>query len=910
MAEFKKYSAPGSFGQNQLKRPSEVGKIEKETGRKLRSMQRAQQLEDRYRAVYLRAQQFAQSQEESQRENNFRIETENRQAYKDALQRDYKIESANAAAEASVYQRTLKDLTNFSMTAAQLAADYANSVKESNNADAKENIYKAGLTLDKLTALQGIDDNLTKSELLQTTFMQDVIASEDLTETQKDAYYKIYQGRNSRPYIENKALLQQEAGSYIGFIDAALSSDNVRNLPAEQKISLFPQIRAQFLNTENLVNQRGEILESSGLFNAMRGIENQVIQSLQQQVAKARKDKVETDLLRLISETRRNEGAQGVARLLAERRTKEFRLSVVKAYTNDSKGSGEFKVTQGDIQALLMVPTENNGVMIPFGERFAGGPAVDALNQLLGDVQRQEIIDFDTSNKLRNVRAEETIREQADLLGADGFYTKDELQYLLDLQETLGAPGFSSPTVAEVSRLTLDARATEEASKILDKLGSNNQLTVDRLMDMQVNVELMNKFGPIARRQDKARQNPEMDESIARLRELVASEPSVAAGLQLKQNEASVDFVQDRFEREFKASIAQVSYNAEVDDDAIKIAEAETAQRITEYLKKTKVNIDNRGNFVEYTRYQNKYARQSEQARRDAIPLFKAFQNPNVKKHPAVLANALEQNRDLIIDSFDSYNEVNWQPLPVIKLIADRLDMDPIGVYRFIAPAFGKQPLKFKNNTLQTIKENLPPHLRRNFDANPTDESIARSTAYMYGRTANLPVRPVFEQSGVLPLIREGESGGDYNAANRGIAGDTPAGIVNLDTLSVGSWLKFYEHDWNALGAYQLIKSTFQEAVQRLGFDRNTIMNKQNQDLIAIELIAGGTKRPALSAYVTGESDDLDAAVKDLYMEWAAISNEAGNSEYDGIAGNAANVSNDEAREALQRLRKMLISTQ
>lgn len=909
MAEFKKYTSPGSFGQNQLKRPSEVGKIEKETGRKLRSMQRAQQLEERYRAVYLSAQRFAQSQEESQRENNFRIETENRQAYKDALQRDHKIELANAEAKASSYQRTLEQLTNFSMTAAQLAADYASSVKESNNAAAKENIYKAGLTLDKLTALQSIDDNLTKSELLQTSFMQQVIESEDLTETQKDAYFKIYQNRNSKAYVENKALLQQEAGSYISFLDAALSADGVRDLPAEQKIELLPQIRAQFLNTENLVNQRGEVLESSGLFNAMRGIENQVMQSLQQQVAKSRRDEVETNLLTLISETRREEGAQGVARLLAENRSGDMRMAVLKAYENDSKGSGEFKVTVSDIDALLNVPTNNNGVMIPFGERFSSDDSVAGLNQLRHDLHRQEIRDFNTSNDIRNVRAEQKIRQLADVLGEDGYYTKDELQQLLDLQETEAAPGYTSPTIEEVSRLTLDARATDEAREDLNMLALKNQLTVNRLMGMQVNRELMREFLPTARRQDKARQNPEMDEAVARLRDLVASDPSVVAGLQLKRNEASVDFVQDRFEREFKATVAQVSFNAEVDDDAIKMAEAEVAERITKYLA-NKVNIDNFGNFVEYTRFQNKFARQAVQSRIDSRPLFEALQNPNINKDPKILANALEQNRDLIVDSFDSYNEANWQPLPIIKTIAERLNMDPFDVYGFIAPAFGKQPLKLKNDTLQKIKKNLPPHLRRNFDANPTDESIARSTAYMYGRTASLPVRPAFEQSGVLPLIREGESRGNYNAANRGIAGDTPAGIVNLDTLSVGSWLKFYENGWNALGAYQFIQSTFQGAVQRLGFDRNTIMNKQNQDLVAIELISGGTKRPALSAYISGESDDLDAAVKGLYNEWAAISNEAGNSEYDGIAGNAAYVSNDEAREALQELKKMLTSTQ
>ena len=117
MAEFKKYTTPGSFGQNQLKRPSEVAKISKETARRTRGMQRAQDLEERSRAVYLRVQQFAQSQEQQQRENNFRIETENRQAYKDALARDYRIEREMHKLKTQLTKKRLQDLTAFSETA-------------------------------------------------------------------------------------------------------------------------------------------------------------------------------------------------------------------------------------------------------------------------------------------------------------------------------------------------------------------------------------------------------------------------------------------------------------------------------------------------------------------------------------------------------------------------------------------------------------------------------------------------------------------------------------------------------------------------------------------------------------------------------------------------------------------------
>ena len=409
MAEFKKYTTPGSFGQNQLKRPSEVAKITKETARRSRGMQRAQDFEQRSRAVYLRAQQFAQSQEQEQRENNFRIETENRQAYKDALTRDYEIERANAEAEGAAYQKALRDLTEFSTTAAELAGQYAKSVQEANDTAAKDNIYKAGITYDKLAALQSLNDNLTRAELFQTQFMQDVLKNEDLTESQKDAYYKTYQGRNTKAYVDNQVLLQQEAGTYISFLDAGMSADDARDLSPQEKIDLIPQLRAQFLNTDNLKNQRGELLESSGLYRTMRGIENQLTQQLQQEVIKRREEEVEFNLQKTIIKTYREDGALGVMRLLAENPSKDMRVTMAMAFEKAAEGGGPNPITADDVARILNAPTDSNGTLIPYRERFETDDSVVILNQLRSKISEQQHREYTTRNKILDMKAEQKI---------------------------------------------------------------------------------------------------------------------------------------------------------------------------------------------------------------------------------------------------------------------------------------------------------------------------------------------------------------------------------------------------------------------------------------------------------------------------------------------------------------------
>lgn len=915
MAEFKKYMTPGSFGQNQLKRPSEVAKISKETARRSRGMQRAQDLEQRNRAVYLRAQQFAQSQEQEQRENNFRIETENRQAYKDALTRDYEIERANAEAEGAAYQKALSDLTNFSTTAAELAGQYAKSVQEANDTAAKDNIYRAGITLDKLTALQSLNDNLTRAELFQTQFMRDVNKNEDLTESQKDAYFKTYLGRNTRAYAENEALLQQEAGTYISFLDAGMSADDVRDLSPQEKIDLIPQLRAQFLNTDNLKNQRGELLETSGLYSAMRGIENQLVQQLQTQVAQERADRVEFDLNSTIIRTLHKDGEQGVMALLAENPGQEMAMDIVRAYESAAGGSGPLAIRKEHVDNLLGALTDNNGTMIPFEERYIGSDAITAAYALQRKLLRQQNTDYDLARAARNNSAEQQIAARADELGKKGFYDGNDIQILEDMQETLAAPGYESPTLEEVRNLTMDARAEQGARELLQKARDTGLLSMQLLNSMQLNSKLIDEFEEDAIRADKQKQSPAMKAAMQRVRDRIAGNPLIAADIIAGEHKAGLSYVQDEFALKFKLAVKDLTLSGLRDDaEIIKLAEVAVMKEVDEFLDVNNGAYDSDTGFAMYNQYLEGFQDAALKGSINAQPVLKALADPNFKTDPKILAKALSENaegKNMIMGSYDAYrtNSADWQPLPIIRELGTRLKMDPLAVYNFLAPEFGQKKLKLKNDTLQSIKENLEPHLKRNFDFYPTDESIARSTAYIYGRVKDLPVRSAFEESGLLPLIRGGEAAGNYNAANRGVAGDTPAGIVNLDTLSVGSWNKFYDNGWNALGAYQLIRSTFRGSVKRLGFDRNTIMDKDNQDLVAIELIAGGTKRPALSAYLNGESDDLDAAVRDLYLEWAAFATETGNSAYDGIAGNAANVSNEQARKHLFKLRKMLTST-
>lgn len=221
--------------------------------------------------------------------------------------------------------------------------------------------------------------------------------------------------------------------------------------------------------------------------------------------------------------------------------------------------------------------------------------------------------------------------------------------------------------------------------------------------------------------------------------------------------------------------------------------------------------------------------------------------------------------------SFDQYRSMT-APSPRVK--------------RFMETA--TSPLEYKKYTLAAD----PTSYR-----NPT--LMGSAVAYAYPDIKN---NAIFEP--ILSLIRSGE--GSWTSANRSKAGDTPNGIPGLDRMTVDQWKDLQTNQgYFALGAYQFIPQTFQDAVQRMGLPGNTVMSPQVQSKMAIELMIGGTKRPALAAYLNGTSNDLDKAMEDITYEWAALATKSGKSAHEGKGNNRASIGYQEMAALLQQAREM-----
>ena len=165
-------------------------------------------------------------------------------------------------------------------------------------------------------------------------------------------------------------------------------------------------------------------------------------------------------------------------------------------------------------------------------------------------------------------------------------------------------------------------------------------------------------------------------------------------------------------------------------------------------------------------------------------------------------------------------------------------------------------------------------------------------------------------------LISRGESGAaGYDAYNRGTSGGkilgatgardlqgmTIAEIQAAQALPVSDPRRLF-----AVGKYQMIPDTLAEGVSALGLDTGTKFDQATQDALFAEWLLG-KKRPDIQKYITGQSDNLQAAQLAGAKEWASIADPTtGKSVYG--SGNEASITADQFGAALTSTRERYLS--
>jgi peptidoglycan hydrolase-like protein with peptidoglycan-binding domain len=159
-------------------------------------------------------------------------------------------------------------------------------------------------------------------------------------------------------------------------------------------------------------------------------------------------------------------------------------------------------------------------------------------------------------------------------------------------------------------------------------------------------------------------------------------------------------------------------------------------------------------------------------------------------------------------------------------------------------------------------------------------------------------------------LISSGE--GNYNSFNRGRAGDSGGKEIDFSQMTVAEVMRRQDlpsGDPNrlfAVGKYQVIPGTMEEAVKALNIDPNQKFTPQLQERIFADYLID-EKRPAVRDYITGKTgpEGLGKAQLALAQEFASVADpRTGKSYYDGdSAGNSASISAKQVADALNQMR-------
>ena len=170
--------------------------------------------------------------------------------------------------------------------------------------------------------------------------------------------------------------------------------------------------------------------------------------------------------------------------------------------------------------------------------------------------------------------------------------------------------------------------------------------------------------------------------------------------------------------------------------------------------------------------------------------------------------------------------------------------------------------------------------------------------------------QPFPDFGGLAELVRGGESAGSglYNAYNGGTTDS--AGEMDITSKTIAEMEQMQANDEVfAVGAYQFTPGVLREARIYSGIDKETVMTPAVQDRLFWGMLLSGRKRPALSAYLLGQSNDLQAAHEDLALEFAAIQGPDGKGMYDNDkAGNYATIDAMTVRQTLINARNLLMN--
>jgi len=900
MAQYKSFAPKGNFADFQITIPDQSRQIEKETARQLRGMEAAQAFKEKNDAIYLSALKLKFSEEEAQREKNFEAEIESKKAFHEQERLKYQNQIQGEAINAQRKLKGFKDLAEFSKTAFSVYAQIDESFKKSEQAALHQIALDSGLNFEDLQAIRGIEQKLTRSQFNQIEFIQRKIEG-GASPAQVNALFKAYERSGSNQWFNVTSVYQNSALSHSAYLDQGLkdyleSFEGKKEQPSIEEITAKAKsLNAEFIQSK-FAGARPEVLESAGIYTEMRSTTRTLLRGYHEANSKELALKLKDGRFKTLAAVYKTDKMAGIHREITTNPSARSRIETLEWVGNGVKTG----VIPPD-KALDLVTNkfdQNQSLLERFGgtkEMVYFMEAVE-LQRKTANANYREIVELEKAEKVD--AAYRVLNEELDSTG------RIQEENFRAQEEALLLEGADPNAIAKFKSYLADIQTSNYADqRFEDRYNRSGILpTIDELNNYTgLTAEVRNKWEAKIKERDN---NPIIKEHIKAIRDQVKAAPEIQA-LGSAAASGTVAIMASRRVQSYLKNAAIFGY-----PKAFAI-EMETTQKI----QAADGAFDARGN---YTVIMNELASDRAKAKIDAAALNAAIDviktTPTTRRDFKELSAAM--GASVVYGNLGNLN--NGIPTSALfNNIANKLNMSPYELAKTLNKANNLDILK---GPVWDRMEELAAESnkgKRLLNSYPLPERIirARTMIDLSGAAASVRGSFVGNTGGLPRTVSSGEGG--TNSVNRGRAGDTPGGAQSIFGKPL-SEMTFAEVNQAqnvdrvfAVGAYQFTPGVLNRARRDAGLPENALMTLENQTKAFWGLLYGDpnkpssqAKRPKLAAYLRGESDDLNAAHRELSLEFAAVIGPDGRGAYDNdSAGNYGTIEAQRVREALIQAR-------
>ena len=829
MAQYKSFAPQGSFSDFQMTAPDQSAKIEREAARQLRGMQAAQSFTEKNQAIIGQAMRAAQATEQQIRDQNFKSETEYRRAYRKAEERNYRTEIENDANAAKAQQQAFKDLSAFSETAFKLYGQIDQTVKKAEFGVKHKLALDAGLDLEDLASLRGIEDKLDRSQFNQLAFIQQKI-KEGASSTQISALYEVFKRSGSNQWYEMKGLYQNSVLGHDVALRAHVESmfeDGATPSDAQIKASI-EAFNVRYIETK-LAGARPEILESSGVYTKIRNNSNTLINSFSKQAAKEREEQVRLDkYTSLNTKFFENRDTNTIIAELQANPSADNRRDIL-GWAVQSLRSNSITIDEARAIVNGKIKVGNNDTTI--AKQYNGFIEVTELQEAIEKRRKQNNVNFREEEALRkaevNAQSFDTLNEK---VVAQGFVTKEDLEAERDYLLQNGGDLNSIDKFLNYEADTIASRAVD--SNWQNRYEKTGLLpTIDELNNFtKLDAGVRSKWLKIIK--DRNQIAPQIKEHEKAIRDQVKAAPQIQA-LGSASASGTVSIMQTRMIQEYKRLLRTT------DPDA---ALALVIEKIQKFQAAPNA-FDSKGN---YTTIMNELANDRARGQVDTAALNAAINviknTPTTRRDFKELANAMGPS--VVYGNLENLNK-GRSTSALFNNVANKLNMSPYELAKTLDKAgrhdILKSPLWDRMEEL-AAESNKGKRLRNTFRETVERTHRANTLDNRSGQFA--PVRGS-DLSKFRAAIINKESGGNYT-------------VVNPDSgaIGIGQVMPYNVRPWTQKYLGRIL--TPEEFRYNPGA-QDAVVNGRFKDMLADQRAAGYTGelmiRRAASVWYSGKPD-------------------------------------------------------